>query len=95
MANRVFKPPNFFLSHSEKCPHVLLMLTRWLPVLQTLGPHMTHGGVASRRSWDKGTLSPVCLICQGRKSFAEIRNRSLISLWSEQGQIATTKPITG
>lgn len=50
------------------------------------GPHPAPGLAAAR------TLG---LYSLGGKPFPEIQNSFPLSLWSEQGQMATTNPITG
>lgn len=91
MANNDFKPLNFFPFHSEKrptfhscsedgCPHEIIGFSHcWL--LQLVEGAGTKG------------LCPLCVLFVREEDI--FQNRFPTSLWSEQGQMATTKPITG
>lgn len=91
MANNDFKPLNFFPFHSEKrptfhscsevgCPHEIIGFSHcWL--LQLVGGAGTKG------------LCPLCVLFVREEDI--FWNRFPTSLWPEQGQMATTKPITG
>lgn len=94
-AEQWLEAPAVFSSPSD-APGV--WATDCLPLLLPEGhdPCCLRGALPDRR-WcsPQEELGQTEYICQGGKSFLEVQNRFLTPVWSKQGQMATTKPITG